>query len=408
MRTAAAILFCSFFAAALHAEDEDLLKTWMESRPDKFQAVTDHAADYRLQIIYTRIERDARNHPTFQTFTYHVNPDAYFYPASFVKLPSAALVLEKARRVGPADILSARMTGRLDIVCPDAEKIVYRAPTDSHSLARLLKRMLLVSDNDAFNRVFDFVTPDFLNQRLEEMGYRARIFQRAGNCKAEENQLTNFLQITNARGRVLFQQNAIHVRSAYTNPLGDTPIGRAHYEDDKIVYAPQNFRDYNYVPLSEIHNMMISVIFPFNVPAVQRFRILPEDFAFLRRYLSLAPRESVDPGYSSRINDSFANYLLLGRKARRYPPGIKIFNVVARAYGFIGDSAYIIDTNRKVEFFLSAILYVNSDQVIGDDRYEYDTIGLPFLKELGQLVYDQEKTRSRAHPPDLSIFAGRE
>jgi hypothetical protein len=35
---------------------------------------------------------------------------------------------------------------------------------------------------------------------------------------------------------------------------------------------------------------------------------------------------------------------------------------------------------------LSATLYVNADGVLNDDRYEYDTIGYPFLAELGRRV----------------------
>lgn len=54
---------------------------------------------HRVQIIYTQIDRDAENRPTFTSFTYRVDPAEYFYPASTVKLPTALLALEKLQRL---------------------------------------------------------------------------------------------------------------------------------------------------------------------------------------------------------------------------------------------------------------------------------------------------------------------
>ena len=39
-----------------------------------------------------------------------------------------------------------------------------------------------------------------------------------------------------------------------------------------------------------------------------------------------------------------------------------------------------------------------------DDEYEYDEIGLPFLANLGRVIYDFELKRERAFAPDLSRF----
>jgi hypothetical protein len=44
---------------------------------------------------------------------------------------------------------------------------------------------------------------------------------------------------------------------------------------------------------------------------------------------------------------------------------------------------------------LSAVLYVNSDGVLNDDRYDYDTVGFPFLRDLGRRVYEAELRRKR-------------
>jgi hypothetical protein len=53
---------------------------------------------------------------------------------------------------------------------------------------------------------------------------------------------------------------------------------------------------------------------------------------------------------------------------------------------------------------LSATIYCNKDGILNDDIYEYETIGFPFMKNLGQLIYGLETKRPRKIIPDLSPF----
>jgi hypothetical protein len=63
---------------------------------------------------------------------------------------------------------------------------------------------------------------------------------------------------------------------------------------------------------------------------------------------------------------------------------------VGWAYGFLTDVSYVVDFKNKVEFMLSSTLYVNSDGILNDDKYDYESVGWPFLYELGQMVYKYE------------------
>ena len=51
------------------------------------------------------------------------------------------------------------------------------------------------------------------------------------------------------------------------------------------------------------------------------------------------------------------------------------------------------DEAHGVEFLLSAVLYVNADGVLNDDKYEYDSIGFPFLRDLGCRIHEAECRR---------------
>jgi hypothetical protein len=66
--------------------------------------------------------------------------------------------------------------------------------------------------------------------------------------------------------------------------------------------------------------------------------------------------------------------------------------------------AYIIDFEQQIEFVLGAVIYVNENEILNDGEYEYETVGYPFMKDLGQVFYEYELTRPRAHKPDLSRY----
>lgn len=83
---------------------------------------------------------------------------------------------------------------------------------------------------------------------------------------------------------------------------------------------------------------------------------------------------------------------------------IRIFNKVGQAYGYLTDNAYIVDFKNGVEFLLSAVIYVNDNQIFNDDKYEYDEIGFPFLANLGKVIYEYELKRNKKFSPDLSKF----
>lgn len=52
----------------------------------------------------------------------------------------------------------------------------------------------------------------------------------------------------------------------------------------------------------------------------------------------------------------------------------------------------------------TATVYVSIDGILNDDKYDYNTIGYPFMYKLGQTIYNYEIKRNRKYEPDLSVF----
>jgi hypothetical protein len=174
----------------------------------------------------------------------------------------------------------------------------------------------------------------------------------------------------------------------------------------QLINQPMDFSSKNRFYLRDLHEMLQRVIFPEVVAPEKRFRFTEADYRFLYQYMSQLPAETRYPEYNSKeYFDGYVKFFLYGtQKETKIPKHIRIFNKVGWAYGFLTDVAYIVDFENKVEFFLSATIYCNEDEILNDDKYDFDSVGMPFLEQLGQTVYRYELKRKRRHIPDLSRF----
>ena len=358
---------------------------------------------YRLQILYTRIWRDAAGRPHFRSVGHHLRPRQYFYPASTVKLAGAALALQKLRD------LSAQYPG----LGPDAPMLTdsafagqSRVRRDTSSaggrptVGHYVRKALLVSDNDAFNRLYELVGPEELNRELARLGLRrSRLLHRLSVGDQEPgSRHTNPVRFfaDTAATQPLYQQPA----GSYAGPwprlgLRGEAIGRAYRQGSKEVGSPMDFSQKNAFSLTDQQRLLRAVLFPETVSAARRLRLAPADYARLRAALSELPRESAHPRYDpGHYPDTYVKFLLGGGGLAALPPGVRVFNKIGQAYGFLIDNAYVQDEAHGVEFLLSAVVYVNADGVLNDDRYEYDSVGFPFLRDLGLRVYEAELRRA--------------
>jgi len=292
------IVLALLFLAAITACDERYrwngsLEDLLRSDDARFGAVMRDPAAHRLQIIYTQIDRDANNEPSFTSFRFRVDSGEYFYPASTVKLPTALVALEKIRRLGVEglDRDSAMLTGvaqgfqTVAIVDPTA-------PDGLPSVANYVRKIFLVSDNDAFNRLYEFVGQEPLNLALREKGYAGvRIMHRLEMALGiDENRRTNPVRFVDG-DRLLYEQPAQTSSRAFMAP-SPIRLGQAEIIDGKRVAGPKDFAEKNALPLQELHDMLLALIFPDSVVASRRFALSPDDYRFVYRYMSMYPGES--------------------------------------------------------------------------------------------------------------------
>jgi hypothetical protein len=399
MKKAFTIFSALLLAGSFYAQPNPLQQLIEEGKPD-FGIWAQDPEQYEIQVIYTQIDRDAEGKRTFTSYAYGLQEGTYFYPASTVKMPVALLALEKLNelRIRGLDKWTPMRTGAAQ---PPQTPVMVDSTAAQFlpSVAHYVRKIFLVSDNDAYNRLYEFLGQAYANQKLQEKGYTAtRLLHRlsAPEFDVESNRYTN--PVSFYRFDTLFyHQGEVYSRAQHELQLTDELRGKGYSNSaDSVIYEPFDFREKNYFSLQALHNILKAVIFPESVAPSQRFDLTEDDYTFLRQAMSELPRESRYPDYSGKA-DNYVKFWMYGDQEEDIviPDHIRIYNKVGWAYGFLTDVAYIHDRESGVEFFLSGTIHVNENQIYNDGKYEYEEIGLPFFGELGRAIYAYEKERKR-------------
>jgi len=384
---------------------DSLLVNLLKSNPVDFSKALEKSNEWRIQIIYSQINRDEKNHPTLKHYYYNVDPSVYFYPASTVKMPAAILALQRLNELS-IDGLNRNSIMITEAASPEQTTVMADTTNENGkpSVAHYIKKIFLVSDNEAYNRLYEFLGQEYLNKALWKLGFTSAELQHrlSISLTEEQNRLTNPVSFFDSNGKLLYKQPS--QKSNLTFKPRKTLIGTGYLSGGKLVSSPFDFSKKNQISLTDLHSILQTLLFPETLNKQQRFKLTQEDYAFLYKYMSMTPGESRFPRYDSSYTDAYVKFLLFGGGGKIGNKDLRIFNKVGDAYGFLQDVAYVVDFKNGVEFLLSATVYCNSDGVFNDDKYDYDTIGFPFLKRLGEVIYQYELARPKKHQPDLSRY----
>jgi hypothetical protein len=362
-------------------------------------------AKHKVQVIYTQVNRDNNNQPSFEHLYFGIDPDQYFYPASTVKLPVAILALQKLNELNIPG-LDEHSTFITEASQPWQTE-TFNDPTSEDgrpTIAHYIKKILLVSDNEAFNRLYEFLGQEYINNSLHKLGYKdARFLHRLQiSLSDDQNRITNPVKFYDTSGKLLYEQPQVSSNAKYN--ADSVLYGKGYKRNGKLVEQPFDFTFKNKLTLPDLHSILQSIIFPASVPPEQRFNLNEQQYTWLYKYMSMKPSESVYPAYDSTYSDAYVKFLMYGGGGSMPDSAIRIFNKVGDAYGFLTDAAFIVDFKNEIEFLLSATVYTNQNEIFNDNQYEYDSIGFPFMKKLGEVIYEYELKRSKKNIPNLSQF----
>jgi len=390
MRSSLIVIFV-LFSFQVFGQD-NFFKNLAKNSPEIVQKVFQNPEKYRLQIIYTEVKREAKIKPIFITHRFRSDLNEYFYPASTVKLAACILGLEKMNSLKGKGL--SKESTMIHLKSRESQTSAEFDSTTKDGLPTLsnyIKKILLVSDNDAYNRIYEWLGQQEFNAQMAKKGFEGVRFTHRLQIplNPEQNRYTNAVQFHDKSGKVIWQEdekiNQKEIKS-------DKPLllGKGVMNDKGLIdLQPLDFTYKNAFPLEAQHDLIKRIFFPETYPKSKRLNLTTEDYAFLRKYMSMFPTDSDEPNYKNdpNIYPTYCKFLYYGSERNAIiNPNITIYNKVGDAYGFLLDNAYIVDHKNKKEYIISVSMLCNEDEIFNDDKYDYETIGFPFMKALGQAL----------------------
>lgn len=388
------MLFASLVCLACQPNAMNPLEEIMSLDHPKIKAIAQNLEKHEVQILYTQIERDSKKMPHFINHEFQVDDNFYFYPSSTAKLPVAILALQKVRALQNKGV-SISIDDRFVVENLQGEVIFDRDSTAQNgfpSIRHMIKKIFLVSDNDAYNYLFDFLGRDYVNQELRNKNMGAVHINHKFLTGADNKNTWNFSFYNNENQLTYSQASIASDVAAHGLNLQGLQKGKGYINEcGNLIQEPFDFSKKNYVSLRSLQKIIRSIIFPESLPVAERFDITSEDHELLKYWMSRNTLESDYPSYDSdEFYESYVKFFLFGDSKAPIPRHIRSYNKVGNAYGTLTEVAYIHDDKNHIEFMLTATIQVNENQIFNDGIYAYDSLGYPFMAELGRQVYQHE------------------
>ena len=122
--------------------------------------------------------------------------------------------------------------------------------------------MFVVSDNESFNRIFEFLGQDYINGRLKSLGFEnTKIFHRLSTNNSE-NLNTKKVFFFLEKDSISYQT---FNREIGPNQMNGLKKGKKFYNyNGDLVKKPMDFSKKNRLSIDDLHEMTTQVFFPEN------------------------------------------------------------------------------------------------------------------------------------------------
>ncbi len=336
---------------------------------------------YEIQILYTEVSKNTLGQTEFTDFQFHLNDQKYFYPASTIKLPITVMALSKINelRAGGSNI-SLKSKIKLSLINDRKEIIIKDSIT---SFQNLIADVFLVSDNSASNVLIDFLGYNYFNLSMRNSGYENTYL----NHKFNPDPFIDSTWIISTLDNDIISSKENKITVLASSNISNLKKGKKRFIDGEIINEPLDFSLKNRSSLTDMHNILKNLIYP--EITLSKFNLNVEDYDFLRYWMSRLTFEDLGNKYitNDKFFNSYNKFFIHGIDTVLKKTDVRVYNKIGQAYGTSTDSAYIKNYKEDIEFFLTATIYTNNNEIINDDIYEYSNIAIPFLSKLSNILY---------------------
>ena len=319
---------------------------------------------FEVQIILTELKK-RKNGFTIHKKKFNVDKKNYFYPASSIKLPIALLTIEKINE-NPNLNINSEFSIEGDSIITTFKKEI----TD----------LFIISSNESYNRLFEFLGQDYINKKLKQKGFKDFSIYHRLSTKESDNLKTKEINFYR-NGEINQIQKSINNKPLTKLNLKNLNKGVGFILDNELQNKSMDFSRKNYFSIEELNNILICLFFP-EVSKNKKFNLSNSQNLLIQKLMSSTP---YDMGFDKNIYpNNYNKFFIYGDKDGMINDNI--YNKVGNAYGYSIDNAYIYNKNSDRHFVLTACIYTNANNILNDNYYEYDEIGIPFLAEIGRFL----------------------
>ncbi|MEQ9453199.1 MAG: serine hydrolase [Phycisphaeraceae bacterium] len=362
--------------------------------PSTFGGLLADPKAHRIQILISEVVEHPDRPATLNRYRYRVDDD-YIYPASAIKVAAAVAALLEVQQI--AEQTGLNITADTPLVLhPRKPDGVVRTRDDSNvangtiTLHHEIRKTLLVSSNEAYNRLYDFVGRDQLNQTMWDAGLTSFRLRHRLSDPGDET----YHRFTPRTDIILDQRAHTVPQRTATLPLTDNfknldlRLGQAHINNTgERINTPFDFSDKNHVALEDLQDLIIMIARPEIDLGKPGFQLSDTHRALILDAMSIDPLDSPNPVYPrSRYQPGFADSPVLDGVARVVTrPAVMVIDKSGTAYGFKIENGYFFDRSTGTSFFLTATTYTNPNQTLNDDTYGYQAANA-FMTDLGVAI----------------------
>ena len=319
---------------------------------------------FEVQIILTELKK-RKNGFTIHKKKFNVDKKNYFYPASSIKLPIALLTIEKINE-NPNLNINSEFSIKGDSIITTFKKEI----TD----------LFIISSDESYNRLFEFLGQDYINKKLKQKGFKDFSISHRLSTDKSDNLKTKEINFYR-NGEINQIQKSINNKPLTKLNLKNLNKGVGFTLDNELQNKSMDFSRKNYFSIEELNNILICLFFP-EVSKNKKFNLSKSQNLLIQKLMSSTP---LDMGFDKNIYpNNYNKFFIYGDKDGMINDNI--YNKVGNAYGYSIDNAYIYNKNSDRHFVLTACIYTNANNILNDNYYEYDEIGIPFLAEIGRFL----------------------
>lgn len=356
------LLFSLIFTENSYAQSiRSILKN---SESELINYVYKNQEKFEVQIILTELKK-RKNGFTIHKKKFNVDKKNYFYPASSIKLPIALLTIEKINENPNLNINSEFLIEGDSIITTFKKEI-----TD----------LFIISSNESYNRLFEFLGQDYINKKLKQKGFKDFSISHRLSTDKSDNLKTKEINFYR-NGEINQIQKSINNKPLTKLNLKNLNKGVGFTLDNDLQNKSMDFSRKNYFSIEELNNILICLFFP-EISKNKKFNLSKSQNLLIQKLMSSTP---LDMGFDKNIYpNNYNKFFIYGDKDGMINDNI--YNKVGNAYGYSIDNAYIYNKSSNRHFVLTACIYTNSNNILNDNKYEYDEIGIPFLAKIGRFL----------------------